>query len=87
MLVKVIDHKGRQRYINAAFVKSVSPKGEALTEIEVSGWAVKIKVDQPAELVAQVINAALPGNLDALLAAEEEQQQQANNAAVISVIG
>lgn len=85
MLVKVIDHKGKERYINAAFVKSVAPKGEQ-TEIEVSGWAVKIKVDRPAEEVATIINAALPSNIDALLATEAEQQQQ-NEAALIAVIG
>lgn len=85
MLVKVIDHKGKERYINAAFVKSIAPKGEQ-TEIEVSGWAVKIKVDRPADEVALVINAALPSNIDALLATEAEQQQQ-NEAALIAVIG
>lgn len=85
MLVKVIDHKGKERYINAAFVKSIAPKGEQ-TEIEVSGWATKIKVDRPAEEVATIINAALPSNIDALLATEAEQQQQ-NEAALIAVIG
>jgi hypothetical protein len=85
MLVKVIDHKGKERYINAAFVKSVTPKGE-MTEIEVSGWATKIRVDRPADHVADIINAALPGNLDTLLAAEAEQQQQ-NETALIAVIG
>lgn len=86
MLVKVIDHKGKERYINAAFVKSIAPKGEQ-TEIEISGWAVKIKVDRPAEEVATIINAAMPGNLDALLAADDEQTQTNNNAALIAVIG
>jgi hypothetical protein len=85
MLVKVIDHKGKERYINAAFVKSIAPRGEQ-TEIEVSGWAVKIKVDRPADEVATVINAALPSNIDALLATEAEQQQQ-NETALIAVIG
>lgn len=88
MLVKVIDHKGKERYINAAFVKSITPKDETRTDIEVSGWAVKIRVEQPAEAVAQVINAALPSAFDALLAAESEQQNDtAQNAAIIAVIG
>lgn len=87
MLVKVIDHKGRERFINAAFIKSVTPKGENQTDIEVSGWATKVRVDQPADAVAQTVNAALPSNLDALLAVEGEQQQAANNAAMIAVIG
>ncbi|RMH30901.1 MAG: hypothetical protein D6692_00970 [Planctomycetota bacterium] len=88
MLVKVIDHKGKERYINAAFVKSITPKDEIRTDIEVSGWAVKLRVEQPAETVAQVINAALPSAFDALLAAESEQQNDtAQNAAIIAVIG
>ena len=88
MLVKVIDHKGKERYVNAAYIKSVTPKDENRTDIEVSGWATKIRVDQPAESVAQIINAAMPSNLDALLASETEQQNQAaQNAAIIAVIG
>ena len=88
MLVKVIDHKGKERYINAAFVKSVTPKDDSRTDIEISGWAVKIRVEQPAETVAQIINAALPSAFDALLAAESDQQNEtAQNAAIIAVIG
>ncbi len=86
MLVKVIDHKGKERYINAAFIKSIAPKNETQAEIEVSGWAMKVRVDQTADQVAAIVNAALPSNLDALLATEAEQQQQ-NETAIIAVIG
>jgi hypothetical protein len=86
MLVKVIDHKGKERYINAAFIKSISPKNETQAEIEVSGWAIKVRVDQHPDQVAAIVNAALPSNLDALLATEAEQQQQ-NETAIIAVIG
>lgn len=86
MLVKIIDHKGKERYINAAFIKSIAAKGDGQTDIEVSGWAVKIRVNQLPDQVAAVINAALPGNLDTLLATEAEQQQQ-NETAIIAVIG
>lgn len=86
MLVKVIDHKGKERYINAAFIKSIAPKNETQAEIEVSGCAVKVRVDQTADQVAAIVNAALPSNLDALLATEAEQQQQ-NETAIIAVIG
>lgn len=86
MLVKVVDHRGKERYVNAAYVKSITPRNDAQTDIEVSGWATKIRVDQPADQVAEIINAALPGALDALLATEAEQEQ-ANNAAIIAVIG
>jgi hypothetical protein len=86
MLVKVIDHKGRERFINAAFIKSVAAKGDDQTEIEVSGWATKVRVNQLADQVAAIVNAALPGNIDALLATEAEQQQS-NEAVLIAVIG
>lgn len=86
MLVKVIDHKGKERYINAAFIKSIVPKNETQAEIEVSGWAMKVRVDQTADQVAAIVNASLPSNLDALLATEAEQQQQ-NETAIIAVIG
>ncbi|MFK7884691.1 MAG: hypothetical protein AB8F26_10975 [Phycisphaerales bacterium] len=87
MLIKVVDHKGKERFINAAFIKSVTPKNETQTEIEISGWAMKLKVDQPAETVAQIVNASLPGNFDALLAAESEEQAQNDAAVLIAVIG
>lgn len=87
MLVKVIDHKGKERFVNAAFIKSLTPKGTGQTDIEVSGWATKVRVNQNLEDVAQIVNAALPSNLDALLEAETEQNQAAQNAALIAVIG
>ncbi len=87
MLVKVIDQKGKQRYINAAFIKSITAKNENQTEIEVSGWATKTRVNQSADQVAEIVNAALPSNLDALLATEAEVQQQQSQAAIIAVIG
>lgn len=86
MLVKVIDHKQKERYINASFVKAIHPKGPESCEIEVSGWG-KMKVDEAPERVAQTINAAMPGNIDALLISEEEQAQQQQQAAMIAVIG
>jgi len=86
MLVKVIDHKGKERYINAAFIKSIAPKNDTQAEIEVSGWAMKVRIDQTADQVAAIVNASLPSNLDALLATEAEQQQQ-NETAIIAVIG
>lgn len=86
MLVKVVDHRGKERYVNAAYIKSITPRNDAQTDIEVSGWTTKVRVDQPADQVADIVNAALPGNLDTLLATEAEQEQ-ANNAAIIAVIG
>lgn len=88
MLVKVIDYKGKERFINAAFVKAVHPKGSSECEIEVSGWHTKIRVKAEPERVAEVINGAMP-DLSALLApaAEEEQTQQTQQVAAIAAIG
>jgi len=89
MLVKIIDHKGKQRYINAAFVKSLTAKGDAQTDIEVSGWAVKVRVDMTPDAVAEILNAAMPLSLDTVLAESEQEQQQqtGSNAATIAIIG
>jgi len=87
MLVKVVDHKGKERYINAAFIKSITPKNETTTEIEISGWATKLKVSQPVDAVAQIVNASLPNSLDALLDAEQQEQSQNDAAVLIAVIG
>ena len=79
MLVKVIDHKGKERFVNVMFVKSVAPKGEDQCEIEMSGWATKIRVKDTAENVALTLSAAVPGLLGAMgsaVAAGEEQDQQ-----------
>lgn len=87
MLVEVNDHKGKRRFINAAFVKSVSEKGAGKCQIEVSGWATRVTVAAEAADVAAVLNRAMPSSIDAILASEEEQQQQQNTAATIAVIG
>ncbi len=87
MLVKVIDHKDKERFINAAFIKSLTPKNGTLTEIEISGWATKLKVKQPAEDVARIVNASLPNSLDALLDAEQQEQSETESAVLIAVIG
>jgi hypothetical protein len=87
MIVKIIDHKQKARFVNASFIKAIHEKGPAKCQVEVSGWTTRITVDQPAEAVAEIVSAALPTNIDAILAAEEERQQQAQSAATIAVIG
>ena len=86
MLVKIVDHKGKERYINAAFVKSITAKGSSEALIEVSGWATKLRVRQSADEVAVTINASMP-DASAALAAMEEQQLRQQQAATIAVIG
>ncbi|MEM0983417.1 MAG: hypothetical protein AAGI17_05665 [Planctomycetota bacterium] len=88
MLVKVTDYKGKERYINAAFVKAVHAKSDDECEIEVSGWAYKVKVKAAPAEVAQVLNHAMP-DLSSLLApmADDETTTDAQTAATIAVIG
>lgn len=88
MLVKLEDHKGKVRYINPIFVKTMLAKGEADTEIEISGWSTKLRVKQAMDDVALIINAAMP-DAAAYLAAEESERQakEAAQAAAASVIG
>ena len=86
MLVKITDHKGKPRYLNPAYVKSLNPKGDD-TEVEVSGWAMKMRVALPIDEVAAILNAAMPLTLDpAQLAAEDAQQSAAGSAAINAAV-
>lgn len=88
MLVKIVDHKGKPRWINPIYIKSLIPKGDDATDIEVSGWATKVRVRQHADEVALAINAAMP-DAAAYIAAQEDERarQQAQTAATTAVIG
>jgi|GEM_PF-1211314 len=90
MMVKIVDVKGKERYINAAYVRSVSPKGADKADIDFGHWSGAVRVKQPAEQVAEIINASLPSSFDEYLAAIDQQAQtnnNATNAATIAVIG
>lgn len=91
MLVKVIDTKGKERFVNAMYIRSVLPKGLNRSEIDFGGLGTRIRVDQPAESVAEIINASMPSSYEAMMAAEliaaEQQNETQQNAAVIAVIG
>lgn len=83
MLVKIVDHKGKAWYINAMYVKSVEPKGDAQSAIAISGWSMKMKVDMTPDAVADLLNAGMPMGMEPLLADLEAQQQaQAASAAM-----
>ena len=56
MMIKVIDVKGKERYINAAYVRSVTPKGAEKCDIDFGQWSGAVRVNQPAEQVAEVLN-------------------------------
>ena len=90
MMVKIVDVKGKERYVNAAYVRSVTPKGTGKADIDFGHWSGAIRVNQPAEQVAEIVNTALPASFDEYLAAVDQQSDTNNGmgaAASIAVIG
>lgn len=86
MLVKLTDHKGKERYINPLYVKSMAPKGDDETEIEISGWSLKLWVKRPMDEVATMISAAMPDAAAALAALESEQLDAQTKAATTGAV-
>jgi predicted NAD/FAD-dependent oxidoreductase len=87
MLIALPDLRGKVQYINAVYVKSVQPKGETCV-VEISGRASKLKVKMTAEQVVEMVNAAMPSSIDAMLAAEDQiQADQAAAAAAAAAAG
>ena len=76
MFVKIIDSKGKERFINAVYVRSVNPKGDDKAELEIGSMGTKIRVNQSAESIAEVLNMAMPNSIDAILATEEDIHKQ-----------
>ena len=72
MLVKLVDTKGKDHYINAVYVKAILPKGFNQCAVEISGRSTRLRIKQPAETIAAIINAAMPNSLEAILAAEDQ---------------
>ncbi|MFK7760454.1 MAG: hypothetical protein AB8C13_10990 [Phycisphaerales bacterium] len=90
MMVKIIDTKGKERFVNAAYIKAVTPKGDDKADIDFGSWSGAVRVNQPAEQVAEVINAALPSSFDEILAATDTNSQGNDTfqaASIIAVIG
>jgi len=77
MLVKLIDHKGKARYINPMYVKSLEPKGETQTAVEVSGWSMKMKIDMTPDTVAELLNLGMPMGMEPIIADLQQQQDAA----------
>lgn len=86
MLVKLTDHKGKDRYINPLYVKSMAPKGDKETEIEISGWSFKLRIAAPMDEVAAYVSAAMPDAAAALAAIESEEQARQTQAATTGAI-
>ncbi|MFG0314870.1 MAG: hypothetical protein ACF8LL_11910 [Phycisphaerales bacterium] len=86
MLVGLPDTKGRMHYINAVYVKSVQPKGND-SAVEISGRSTKLRVRMPAEDIVELLNAAMPSNIEAMLAAEDQIQADQAAAAAAAAAG
>ena len=86
MLVQFTDTRGKVHYINAVYVKSVQPKGDTCV-VEISGRASKLKVKLNAEQVVEIVNAAMPNSLDAMLAVEDQIQADQAAAAAAAAAG
>ncbi|MEL6740069.1 MAG: hypothetical protein AAFP26_05380 [Planctomycetota bacterium] len=86
MLVRFTDHKGKDRYINPIYVKSLGVKNDTETEIEISGWSLKLRVKRPMDEVATMISAAMPDAAAAIAAMESEQQAAQNQAAATGAV-
>jgi uncharacterized protein YlzI (FlbEa/FlbD family) len=87
MLIALTDTRGKVQYINAVYVKSVQPKGETCV-VEISGRTSKLKVRMNAEQVVELVNAAMPTSIDAMLAVEDQiQADQAAAAAAAAAAG
>jgi len=86
MLIGLNDTKGRVQYINAVYVKSVQPKGGD-SVLEISGRSTKLRVRMPAEQVVELLNAAMPSSLEAMLAVEDQIQADQAAAAAAAAAG
>ena len=89
MLIQLHDHKGKEQFINAVYVKAILPKGHDQCLLEVSGRTSKLRVGLPAQTVADMVNAAMPNSLDAILAVEDQNHsdQTAASATATAAIG
>ena len=81
MLVKLINHKGKTYYINPMYVKSLEPKGETQTAVEVSGWNMRMKVDMTPDAVAELLNLGMPMGMEPIIADLQQQRDAAAAAA------
>jgi hypothetical protein len=71
MLVKLTDHRGKERWINPLYVKMIQPKGSDQTEIDMAGIATKIRVKGTPDEIATMIDAATPDLSIPIIAADE----------------
>lgn len=82
MLVKLIDIKGQEIWVNPVYVKAVRPSKKGVTEVFISfgsQWAAQtsVKVKANADEVAEAISAAMPISMIEAAAASEQAQDEA----------
>lgn len=88
MLVKVVDIKGKEYWLNPVYVKAITMDArKGVTMIYCSAFgsfgAGAIKVRAHADEVASVLSDAMPGGMSlAAMAVEEEEQRRRQQAAV-----
>ncbi|MAY73542.1 MAG: hypothetical protein CMJ31_02250 [Phycisphaerae bacterium] len=88
MFIKITDKRGRERWVNPLYVKSLTPKaGGSETDIEVSNWGMKFRVGQPPEEIAMELNAALLNIQSAAVAVATEEQIAQQRAAAAAAAG
>ena len=88
MFIKLIDRRGKERWVNPLYVKSLTPKtnGEE-TDVEVSNWGMKIRVPRRPDEVAMELNAALLNMQSAAVAVATEEQIAQQQAAAAAAAG
>mgnify|MGYP001182300799 FL=1 len=93
MLVKMIDIKGKEVWLNPVYVKAVSANTrKGYTEVYCSSFGSfgtsTIKVNAPADEVAAALSEAMPGAVPyAVLMGEEEEQRKRQQAAAAAAAG
>jgi uncharacterized protein YlzI (FlbEa/FlbD family) len=93
MLIKIIDHRGKESWVNPAYIRGVAPRKDTKCIVMVSG-GVNITVSQPADEVAGLINLALqeaaslgvPGSMSGAQISEMQAQAEAQQAAMIGAV-
>lgn len=93
MLIKIIDHRGKDSWVNPAYIRGITPRKDGKCTIMVSG-GVGITVNQPADDAAGLINLALQeaaslgvsGDMSSAQISAEHEQAQSQQAAMIGAI-
>jgi len=93
MLVKLIDIKGKEVWLNPVYVKAVTAnKRKGYTEVHCSSFGSfgtsTIRVNVPADEVAAALTEAMPGAVPyGVLLGEEDEQRRRQQAAAAAAAG